>query len=90
MISDPDWADAARGSPISPGSSRTSVHCNCHQAVKLVSKDGIVKERKVVRYTLNGPDDLDKILVRFLAPRDVENTTLLTWEAKDGNDDQWL
>ena len=60
------------------------------QLVKLVSKSGAVKERRVVRYTLNGPDDLDKILVRFLAPRDVENTALLTWEAKDGNDDQWL
>ncbi len=60
------------------------------QLVKLVSKTGAVKERRVVRYTLNGPDDLDKILVRFLAPRDVENTALLTWEALDGNDDQWL
>jgi hypothetical protein len=29
-------------------------------------------------------------LQRFLAPRDVENIALLTWEAKDGNDDQWL
>ena len=35
------------------------------QLVKLVSKSGAVKERRVVRYTLNGPDDLDKILVRF-------------------------
>jgi len=60
------------------------------QLVKIVSKAGAVKERIVARYTLNGPDDLNKILVRFLAPRDVENTTLLTWEAKDGNDDQWL
>jgi hypothetical protein len=55
-----------------------------------VSKGGAVKERRIVRYTLNGRDDLDKILVRFLAPRDVEGTALLTWEAKDGNDDQWL
>ena len=61
-----------------------------HQVVKLVSKGGALKERKIVRYTLNGRDDLDKILVRFLAPRDVEGTALLTWEAKDGNDDQWL
>ena len=60
------------------------------QLVKLVSKGGAVKERRIVRYTLNGRDDLDKILVRFLAPRDVEGTALLTWEARDGNDDQWL
>lgn len=36
------------------------------------------------------PNDLEKILVRFAAPRDVEGTGLLTWEARDGNDDQWL
>jgi hypothetical protein len=60
------------------------------QVLRLVSKTGAVKERKVVLYTLAGPDDLRKSLIRFLAPRDVENTALLTWEAKDGNDDQWL
>ncbi len=60
------------------------------QTLKLVSKSGASKERKLVRYLLSGGGDLDKILVRFLAPRDVENTGLLTWEGKDGNDDQWL
>ena len=60
------------------------------QALKLISKSGASKERKLIRYLLSGPGDLDKILVRFLAPRDVENTGLLTWEGKDGNDDQWL
>jgi outer membrane lipoprotein-sorting protein len=60
------------------------------QALRLVSKAGATKERKLVRYLLSGSGDLDKILVRFLAPRDVENTGLLTWEGKDGNDDQWL
>lgn len=60
------------------------------QLLRLVSKGGAIKERKLVVYTLTGPGDLDKILVRYLAPRDVENTALLTWEAKDGNDDQWL
>ncbi|MGH7353487.1 MAG: outer membrane lipoprotein-sorting protein [Candidatus Rokuibacteriota bacterium] len=60
------------------------------QVLKLVSKSGASKERRLVRYTLTGSGDLDKILVRFQAPRDVENTALLTWEAKDGNDDQWL
>ena len=60
------------------------------RVLRLVSKTGAVKERKVVLYTLAGPDDLRKSLVRFLAPRDVENTGLLTWEARDGDDDQWL
>jgi hypothetical protein len=58
--------------------------------LRLVSKSGAVKERRVVRWTMSGAGDLNKILIRFLAPRDVENTALLTWEAKDGNDDQWL
>jgi hypothetical protein len=58
--------------------------------LRLVSKAGAVKERRVVRWTMNGAGDLNKILIRFLAPRDVENVALLTWEAKDGNDDQWL
>jgi hypothetical protein len=60
------------------------------QLLKVVAKSGAAKERKLVRYVMTGPGDLDKILVRFLAPRDVENTALLTWEAKDGDDDQWL
>ncbi|HET7343014.1 MAG TPA: outer membrane lipoprotein-sorting protein [Methylomirabilota bacterium] len=60
------------------------------QVLTLVSKSGATKERRLVRYVRTGAGDLDKILVRFLAPRDVENTALLTWEARDGNDDQWL
>jgi outer membrane lipoprotein-sorting protein len=60
------------------------------QVIKLVNKGGATKERRLMRWTLAGAGELDKILVRFLAPRDVENTGLLTWEGKDGNDDQWL
>ncbi|WP_447975237.1 outer membrane lipoprotein-sorting protein [Nitrospira sp. Kam-Ns4a] len=60
------------------------------QQMTLVNKNGETKQRKVVRQTLTVADDLSKILIRFKAPRDVENTGLLTWEAKDGNDDQWL
>jgi fatty acid desaturase/outer membrane lipoprotein-sorting protein len=58
--------------------------------MRLVSKTGAVKERRLVRYTLTGPDTLSKILIRFLAPRSLENTGLLTWEAPNGDDDQWL
>lgn len=60
------------------------------QVLRLVSKAGAVKERKLALYTLAGAEDLRKSLIRFLAPRDIENTALLTWEARDGNDDQWL
>ncbi len=60
------------------------------QVMTLVNKNGESKQRKVMRLTVTSPDDLSKILIRFLTPRDVENSGLLTWEAKDGNDDQWL
>jgi outer membrane lipoprotein-sorting protein len=60
------------------------------QTMKLVDKQGANKQRRVVRWTLQGPNHLMKNMIRFLAPRDVENTGLLTWEARDGNDDQWL
>ncbi|HUF92765.1 MAG TPA: outer membrane lipoprotein-sorting protein [Candidatus Limnocylindria bacterium] len=59
-------------------------------ALKLVDRHGAVKQRRIVRYTATAADGLSKILVRFLAPRDIENTGLLTWEAADGDDDQWL
>ena len=58
--------------------------------MRLVSKTGEVKERRLIRYTLTGPDTLSKILIRFLAPRSLEKTGLLTWEALNGDDDQWL
>jgi outer membrane lipoprotein-sorting protein len=58
--------------------------------LKIYSKAGDVKERRLVSYALTPRDGFTKTLLRFLAPRDVENTALLTWEGKDGNDDQWL
>jgi hypothetical protein len=60
------------------------------QVMKLIARNGMVKQRRIARYTLTGSNDLSKILVRFLAPRDVENTAVLTWEARDGDDDQWF
>ena len=59
-------------------------------AVKIVDKRGAVKQRKLVRSTLSTPDGLSKVVVRFVAPRDIANTGLLIWEARDGDDDQWL
>ena len=59
-------------------------------AVKIVDRRGAVKERRLVRYTVTAPDGYSKILVRFTAPRDIANTGLLIWEARDGDDDQWL
>jgi len=59
-------------------------------AVKIVDRHGAVKQRRIVRYTVTGAGGLSKVLVRFVAPRDIENTALLTWEAQNGDDDQWL
>ena len=59
-------------------------------AVKIVDKRGAVKQRRLVRSTVTAPDGLSKVLVRFVAPRDIANTGLLIWEARDGDDDQWL
>ena len=58
--------------------------------MKLVDKGGDVKQRKLVRYLLRGKDQLNKVLIRFSAPRDVEGTGMLTFEGPDGRDEQWL
>lgn len=60
------------------------------QVLTLVSRTGATKERRLVVSTLRAASGLDKILIRFTAPRDIENSALLTWEAPDGDDDQWL
>ncbi len=61
-----------------------------HLLMKLLDKGGDVKQRKLVRYLLRGKDQLNKVLIRFTAPRDVEGTGLLTFEGADGRDEQWL
>jgi hypothetical protein len=58
--------------------------------MKIYSKTGQVKERRLVSYALTPRGGLAKTLLRFLAPRDIENTALLTWEGQGGDDDQWL
>lgn len=60
------------------------------QKMVLVNAQGQTKERRIERYTKTDANDLNKILIRFLSPRDVENTALLTWERQGGDDDQWL
>ena len=59
-------------------------------AVKIVDRRGAIKKRRLMRYTATAPDGLSKVLVRFVAPRDIANTGLLIWEARNGDDDQWL
>lgn len=63
-----------------------------HEVVvmRLVSKTGDTKERGMSSYLRTGDDDRTKMLLRFVSPRDIENTGLLTWEGLRGDDDQWL
>ena len=59
-------------------------------SMTIVAKNGDQKKRSVRRTTRTGPDGLSRTLVRFLAPRDVERTGVLTWENANGVDDQWM
>jgi len=56
----------------------------------LVDRRGKTKERKVRMMNAKTGEGLEKLMLIFLEPRDVEGTGLLTWEQKSRDDDQWL
>jgi Outer membrane lipoprotein-sorting protein len=57
----------------------------------LVDPSGKEKERELIVTSRTGDDGLAKIVLKFLAPADIRNTGLLTWEQPgDQDDDQWL
>jgi hypothetical protein len=57
----------------------------------LVDPTGKEKEREMIVVSSRGADGLTKMLLKFLAPADIRNTGLLTWEQPgDKDDDQWL
>lgn len=58
--------------------------------MELVDKKGRVKEREIIRYSLKLENGLNKYVLKFLSPKDVKGTGLLTWENEDRDDDQWL
>jgi hypothetical protein len=58
--------------------------------MRLVSKAGDTKERQMASYVLTDANNRSKTLMRFLSPRDIEDTGLLTWEGAQGDDDQWV
>lgn len=58
--------------------------------MRLVNKAGETKERRMATYLLTDSGNRSKTLMRFLSPRDIEDTGLLTWEGAQGDDDQWL
>jgi hypothetical protein len=56
----------------------------------LVNAKGDRSERTLELRTLEGPEAGDKTLLIFKDPPDVRGTTLLTYENRAGDDDQWL
>ena len=46
--------------------------------------------RKLTSKIQEGRGTGDKSIVKFISPKDVRNTKLLTWSARRGNDSQWL
>jgi hypothetical protein len=59
--------------------------------MQIYDRQGRVKERELSILFKQGEDGRDKALLKFLAPADIRNVGLLTWEGGEGvEDDQWL
>jgi len=57
----------------------------------LKDKKGRAKQRVLRIYTFTAEDHLSKSMIKFLAPADIRNVGVLTWEqGEDRDDDQWL
>ena len=56
----------------------------------LINKVGEKKKRKLNIYLKDKKDDAKKILIRFLYPKDIKGTGLLTWDDNKDQVDQWL
>lgn len=59
--------------------------------MRLISKHGDVRERKMERYAKRENNGRDKVLIKFTFPFDVRDVALLTIENLENSiDDQWL
>ena len=58
--------------------------------VALVTEDGLTQRRSMEMLFKAGDPDDDLHLLRFLEPETIRGTALLTLEASDRNDDQWV
>lgn len=56
----------------------------------LINAHGDKNIRHLTNKRFEMKDDGDKSLIKFLKPRDIKGTSLLTFEHKVGDDDQWL
>ena len=59
-------------------------------SMELVDSRGRSRSRTVQMWSLDPEDGQQKLLLVFREPRDVDGTSLLTWEQADRDDDQWL
>lgn len=59
---------------------------------KNISKKGKVQERKLEQFILKNNNGVDtyNLLLKFVSPRDVRNTSTLTIQHETKEDDQWL
>lgn len=60
------------------------------QMMMLIDKSGKKEIRQVKRYSKEMEDDVYRYLLVFLDPKDIKGVSLLTWQNKNGGDDQWL
>lgn len=56
----------------------------------LSDAQGVSSNRTFTIQTLEGKNDEDKTVIKFLTPKDIEGTALLTHTVKDGDNLQWL
>lgn len=60
------------------------------QEMILIDKSGREEVRALKNYVKEVEEDVNRTLIVFLSPADIKGTALLTWQHKDGDDDQWL
>ncbi|MBF0361213.1 MAG: outer membrane lipoprotein-sorting protein [Oligoflexia bacterium] len=60
------------------------------QEMTLIGSNGNSETRIFHKYSIKNDDGTSRVLLSFLGPASIKGVALLTWQNKDGNDDQWL
>lgn len=63
---------------------------SAEQTMRLIDRGGGERVRRLTYVTKTASDGIRKMLIRFLAPADVEGTGFLSIENSDRDDDRWL
>lgn len=58
--------------------------------MRLIDSSGKSTEREMASYSIKEADGTNRALTKFLAPADIRDVGLLTWERGAAGDDQWL